>query len=90
MGEPLSDIAPAQMQAYVDAGEARRFSRSLGGVVPDAVKFRDRWYVREVGKADYTPAVDSLAAIFDDVEDPRGRFAMADQAVADADAREGR
>ncbi|WP_158886230.1 hypothetical protein [Amycolatopsis anabasis] len=86
MTEPQREITAEDMDAHVRAGRAQRWTRSLGGAVPDAVKMNNDWYVRELGREDYIPASPRLAALFDDAD---ARLSLADEAVAKADVRAG-
>jgi hypothetical protein len=80
----ITEITQAQMEIYVAAGLAERWTRSLGGRVPVAARVDGTWWVVHEGSDAFQRAEERLATLLDTASVD---LAEADAAVAVADAR---
>jgi hypothetical protein len=79
----ITQITQAQMDIYVEAGLAERWTRSLGGRVPVAARVDGTWWVVHEGSDAFQRAEERLATLLDTASVD---LAEADAAVAVADA----
>jgi hypothetical protein len=61
-------ISRQEMNELVDDGRARRWTRPVGGEVPDAVHMDGHWYVVLAGTEGYQRASELVAAALTEVE----------------------